>query len=69
MERLYAAEADLLTIVRNYKLAVDRPTIEEAVGTADGLESVSTWVREYLGPETLLSQEEVALLGILHTAG
>lgn len=53
--------ANLENIVRSYGIAIDRHTLQAALDDIEHGTAFTEWARLHLGPENLLSRDELAL--------
>lgn len=51
----------LLEILRDHDVSYNRDAIKSAFEDPENQTAIQAWMQEYLGPETLLTREEVAL--------
>ncbi|KAL0932460.1 uncharacterized protein CTRU02_213413 [Colletotrichum truncatum] len=59
----------LESIIRSYGVAIDRHTLQEALNDPEHGTSFNEWARLHLGPDNLLSREELALYSTLDKSG
>ncbi|KXH64931.1 hypothetical protein CNYM01_04200 [Colletotrichum nymphaeae SA-01] len=61
--------ANLENIVRSYGIAIDRHTLQAALDDPEHGTAFTEWARLHLGPENLLSRDELALYTALDRSG